>query len=191
MWYLLDSLRWLLCANSEFLKRKGQIIRGCETYHPPPTSRGEKHLPCFLVTPSSRGRGCIEPSKIRPTRAPSGSSTFPPRPPLQPQGLLMRAPDWMGEEVGLQREGGGAQRYLVALPGCSIRRTWHSPWGEGEWFGFLLPAQSLRACCRAAGRTHAGTDALSWWHLSRWKWPRSGQHPSCLPLRTRVEQGLC
>lgn len=38
----------------------------------------------------------------------------------------------MGEEVGLQREGGGKQRYPVALPGCSIQRTWHSPWGEGE-----------------------------------------------------------
>lgn len=73
----------------------------------------------------------------------------------------MPAPDWMGEEVGLQAGGGGAQRYLLALPGCSIPRTWHCPWGEGEGFGFLLPAQSLRECCRAAGRTHAGTDALS------------------------------
>lgn len=30
-----------------------------------------------------------------------------------------------GKRWGCRREGGGAQRYLVALPGCSIQSTWH------------------------------------------------------------------
>lgn len=69
----------------------------------------------------------------------------------------------MGEEVGLQA---GVRRHAAVPSGTAWLLHPEDvalPVGRrGRGFGFLLPAQSLRTCCRAAGRTHAGTDALSW-----------------------------
>lgn len=59
--------------------------------------------------------------------------------------------------MGLQA-GGGTQRYLVALPGCSIQRTWHCPWGEGG--GGSAFSSPRRASGRAAGRQGGPTREL-------------------------------
>lgn len=76
--------------------------------------------------------------------ATSGLSTHSPRPLVKTWGLLIQAPDWVGRgDGGCRREGGGAQRYLVALPGCSIQSTWHYPWKEGAGIQLSPPQAEL------------------------------------------------
>lgn len=70
----------------------------------------------------------------------------------------MPARDGMGEEVGLQAGG----RRLAAVPrgpAWLLRPedvALAARGAKGAGFGFLLPAQSLRTRCGAAGRTPRG-----------------------------------
>lgn len=65
----------------------------------------------------------------------------------------------VGRGGGTLAEGVGAQRCLVALPGCSSQSTWQSPRTRGRVFGLLLPWRSLGHPAEA-GRSLIGSEHL-------------------------------